>query len=142
MFLVPIALAELGKTDIWRAHRSQDGHWTVENAGTALNTADDEYEPLPAPDGRALILMANDGLYRSERDARGAWRPREKLPAPINVNGSEIGALFSPVDIRCCAHAISRARSRANSSSGAFAATKRGRRPVRHRPHQEDSGRA
>lgn len=86
----------LGKTDIWRARLSQDGHWMVENVGTALNTADDEYEPLPAPDGRTLILMANDGLYRSERDAHGAWRPRKKLPAPINVNGSEIGALFSP----------------------------------------------
>jgi hypothetical protein len=86
----------LGKTDIWRARRSRDGRWTVENAGASLNTAGDEYEPLPAPDGRTLILMANDGLYRSERDARGAWRPREKLPAPINVNGSEIGALFSP----------------------------------------------
>lgn len=83
-----------GKTDIWRA-RERDGGWVVENAGAGLNTAEDEYEPLPSPDGRFLILMAADGLYRSERTASG-WGPRKKLPAPVNVNGTEIGAAFSP----------------------------------------------
>ena len=85
----------LGKTDIWRAKDEGGGHWRVENAGAALNTAEDEYEPLPAPDGRSLVMMAADGLYRSER-VGDAWTPRAKLPAPVNVNGSEIGALFSP----------------------------------------------
>jgi hypothetical protein len=67
----------------------------VENAGPGLNTAADEYEPLPSPDGQTMILMANDGLYESHRDGDG-WGPRRKLDAPVNVNGSEIGALFSP----------------------------------------------
>ncbi|TKR33042.1 hypothetical protein FCE95_01610 [Luteimonas gilva] len=84
----------LGRTDIWRA-REQNGRWTVENAGAALNTAADEYEPLPSPDGKTMILMAGDGLYRSERTAAG-WSKRVKLPAQVNVNGSEIGAAFSP----------------------------------------------
>lgn len=85
----------LGRTDIWRARPTNDGQWKVENAGPALNTAADEYEPLPSPDGQLMILMAADGLYQSKHTADG-WAPREKLPAPINVNGSEIGALFSP----------------------------------------------
>lgn len=84
----------LGKTDIWRA-RQQGARWVVENAGAALNTAQDEYEPLPSPDGKFLIMMAADGLYRSEWTASG-WSKRVKLPAPVNVNGTEIGAAFSP----------------------------------------------
>jgi hypothetical protein len=85
----------LGKTDIWRARRDGDGHWQVENAGPALNTDADEYEALPSPDGRFLVLMTGDGLYRSDL-ADGAWQPRVRLPAAINANGSEVGALFSP----------------------------------------------
>ncbi|HEU4991330.1 MAG TPA: hypothetical protein VFT52_02425 [Luteimonas sp.] len=84
-----------GGNDIWRARRGADGAWQVENAGPAINTAANEYEPLPSPDGTTLLVMADGGLYRSQwRD--GAWTPKEKLPAPVNTNGSEIGAAFSP----------------------------------------------
>jgi hypothetical protein len=85
----------LGKTDIWRARTDREGRWIVENAGPALNTPEDEYEPLPSPDGKRMILMAADGLYESRWTASG-WSKREKLPAPVNVNGSEVGAAFSP----------------------------------------------
>jgi hypothetical protein len=34
-------------------------------------------------------------LYESQSDAQG-WSPRVKLGPAINVNGSEIGAVFSP----------------------------------------------
>ncbi|HYZ49193.1 MAG TPA: hypothetical protein VE567_09905 [Sphingomonas sp.] len=84
-----------GKTDIWRARQGRDGKWTVENAGAALNTADDEYEPLPSPDGRWMLLSGADAYYRSERTAKG-WSPRVRLGPEINVNGTEIGAAFSP----------------------------------------------
>lgn len=84
----------LGKTDIWRARQDEKGQWTVENAGPALNSAQDEYEPLPSPDGRWMLLSA-DGYYRSDRTSRG-WGPRRRLGPEINANGSEIGALFSP----------------------------------------------
>jgi hypothetical protein len=42
-----------------------------------------------------MILMADDGMYRSERTASG-WGPRRKFGPEINVNGSEIGAALSP----------------------------------------------
>jgi hypothetical protein len=84
-----------GKTDIWRARRAPSGAWQVENAGAALNTAGDEYEALPSPDGSFLMLMTGDGLYRSDL-AQGAWQPRVRLPEAVNANGSEVGALLSP----------------------------------------------
>lgn len=83
-----------GKTDIWRA-RERGGHWSVENAGAAINGPGDEYEPLPSPDGR-WMLLEGDGTYYRVRRRGDAWLPREKLPVEINRNGSEIGATFSP----------------------------------------------
>jgi len=84
-----------GKTDIWRARPGKDGRWAVENAGPQLNTAEDEYEPLPSPDGKWMLLSGADAYFRSERTAAG-WSPRVRLGPQINVNGSEIGAAFSP----------------------------------------------
>ena len=85
----------LGGNDIWRAHADTAGRWTVENLGAAVNTAGDEYEPLPAADGSWMVLMADGGLYQSRKTATG-WGPRTKLGPGINRNGTEIGAVFSP----------------------------------------------
>jgi hypothetical protein len=85
----------LGKNDIWRAKESHPGSWTVENLGPTINTAGDEYEALPSPDGKLLILNADGGMFVSSWGA-GRWSPRTLLGPAINVNGSEIGALFSP----------------------------------------------
>jgi hypothetical protein len=41
-----------GRDDIWRARQGSDGHWTVENAGSELNTPDDESEFQPSADGK------------------------------------------------------------------------------------------
>ncbi|MFL6730205.1 MAG: TolB family protein [Sphingomicrobium sp.] len=82
-----------GKTDIWRA-RAKRGRWMVENAGPNINSDGDEYEALPNPDGKWLLLSA-DGYYRSERAGPG-WSKRVRLGREINANGSEIGAAFSP----------------------------------------------
>lgn len=84
-----------GKTDIWRARQDANGTWQVENAGAAINTAGDEYEPLPSPDGKRMIVMASDGLYMT-RFENGRWLPKQKLGNEVNVNGTEIGAAFSP----------------------------------------------
>lgn len=84
-----------GKNDIWRARETAPGRWIVQNAGPAINTAGDEYEPLPSPDGKRMIIMAGDGLYASRMTADG-WSPRVKLGPEVNANGSELGALFSP----------------------------------------------
>ena len=84
----------LGKNDIWRAKETA-GSWTVENLGPAINTAGNEYEPLPSPDGTMLILNADGGMFVSNA-AGGRWADRKLLGPAINVNGSEIGASFSP----------------------------------------------
>jgi len=85
----------IGKNDIWRAREDKPGQWRVENLGPNINTQEDEYEPSPSPDGHRLIMAAADGLYESHK-SKGGWTPRVKLDSDINVNGSELGAIFSP----------------------------------------------
>jgi Tol biopolymer transport system component len=85
----------LGATDLWRARRDSTGAWSAENLGAALNTAGDEYEPLPAPDGSRMILMADGDLFESRRTPAG-WSPRRKLPPAVNQPGMKVGAVFSP----------------------------------------------
>ena len=85
----------LGKTDIWRARETSPGHWEVRNAGPAINTAGDEYEAEISRDGNRMLINAADGFYASLFDGK-AWSPRARLPAAVNANGSEVGALMSP----------------------------------------------
>ena len=42
-----------------------------------------------------MILMADGGPYETRRTPFG-WAPRTRLGPEVNVNGSEIGPLFSP----------------------------------------------
>ena len=84
-----------GKTDIWRARQGRNGKWIVENAGPTLNSAEHEYEPLPSPDGKWMLLSGADAYFRSEWTGKG-WGPRVRLGPEINANGSEIGAAFAP----------------------------------------------
>ncbi len=84
-----------GKTDIWRAREADAGGWTVENLGSAINSAGDEYEPMLSPDGQRLLVQAGDAYFEASR-VDGGWAPRRRLERAINENGSEIGALFSP----------------------------------------------
>jgi hypothetical protein len=85
----------LGHTDIWRARQNATGKWLVENLGPTVNTAGNEYEALPSPDGSRMIIMADDGLYETRRDGDN-WSPKVKLGPEVNVNGTEVGAVFSP----------------------------------------------
>ena len=84
-----------GGNDIWRARSDSADRWTVENLGAAVNTAGNDYEPLPSPDGSRMIVMADGGLYETHKTESG-WSPRSKLGPEVNQNGTEIGALFSP----------------------------------------------
>jgi hypothetical protein len=104
----------LGKNDIWRARQAGKGAWTVENLGPNINTAGDEYEPLPSPDGRMLVLNADRGMFVSHW-TNGSWGPRTLLDQAINVNGTEIGALFSP-----SGHSLMFARDTGEPLSGEF----------------------
>lgn len=86
-----------GKDDIYRARQTPNGTWQVENAGPGLNTADGEYEFLPAPNGQWGLLETDKGIYRVEHTATG-WRRTELLGKEINTNGTEIGAMFLGTD--------------------------------------------
>ena len=85
----------LGATDIWRARRNDSGQWVVSNLGAAINTAGDDYEAAPSPDGQRLIVMSDGGLYES-RSSRDGWSPRVALGPDINQTGLVVGPLFSP----------------------------------------------
>ncbi len=85
----------LGHTDIWRARPDSAGRWRVENLGPTVNSAGNEYEPLPSADGSRMIVNADSGLYETRRRGDG-WSPKIKMGPEVNRNGSEIGALFSP----------------------------------------------
>ena len=85
----------LGGNDIWRARLDPAGQWTAEHLGVEVNTAGDDYEPLPSPDGSRMIIMADGGLYETHKTETG-WAPRTPLGPDVNQNGTEIGALFSP----------------------------------------------
>ena len=84
-----------GATDIYRAKRMADDTWSIENLGDAINTAGDEYEPLPSPDGTSMIIMADGDLYESHLTDAG-WSLRTKLAPEINQPNMKVGALFSP----------------------------------------------
>lgn len=85
----------VGKTDIWRAKLGDEERWIVENLGPSINSAGDEFEPLPSPGGRVLMVQAGDSMYQSTRTTAG-WTRRQAMGHELNMNGSEIGALFSP----------------------------------------------
>jgi hypothetical protein len=85
----------LGGNDLYRARADSAGAWSVENLGDSVNTAGDEYEPLPSADGKRMILMADGLLYESRKTATG-WSRRTKLGPEINGDGMQIGALWSP----------------------------------------------
>jgi len=85
-----------GKTDIWRARQDAGGAWRTENLGPNVNSAKGEFEALPSPDGKSLIVQSDDGYFETHKAADGGWSPRKLLVPEINVNGSEIGMTASP----------------------------------------------
>ena len=84
-----------GATDIWRGRQDAGGKWTVENLGGTINTAGDEYEAQPSPDGSRLIVMSDGALYQSRKKGK-KWSARTKLPAEVNRGEFQVGAILSP----------------------------------------------
>ena len=84
----------MGQDDIWRA-REKDGQWTVENAGPGINSAGDESEFQPSPDGTWGIVSTDKGLVRVTHGPDG-WGDRMPYDATVNVNGTEIGPIIAP----------------------------------------------
>ena len=84
----------MGQDDIWRARRI-GRRWIVENAGPAINSAGDEPEFQPAPDGSWGILSTDKGLVRLTHGPHG-WGNRTAYGPEVNVNGTEIGPMIAP----------------------------------------------
>src|SRR4029453_19361501 len=72
-----------------------EGGGAARSGAVARTTRGADQEPLISPDGSSMIVMAEGGLYEARRNG-AEWTARVKLPPEINVNGSEIGAVFSP----------------------------------------------
>ncbi len=91
-----------GKDDIWKARLNQNGQWTVVNAGPEINSADAEYEFLPAPGGQWALLSTDKGIYRLEHgsgeDGSAGWTKRVLLGKEVNANGTEIGPTLIGAD--------------------------------------------
>ncbi len=95
----------MGGTDIWfcRYNRST-GTWDqAENAGAAINTADDELAPTVSPDGKFLVFTSKGqrpsfggyDLFISTLVAPGKALAPVNLGRNINSSGSEMGACFA-----------------------------------------------
>ena len=112
-----------GKDDIWRA-RVRDGHWDVDNLGPGINTAENQSEFLPSPDGLRPdglrpdglwpdglwgIISTDRGLVRAVSTDHG-WRRDRAFP---DQNGTEIGPLFA-----ADAHSFMFSRDAADGAAG------------------------
>ena len=79
-----------------------------------------------------MIVMAEGGLCEARRDG-AEWTARVKLPSEINVNGSEIGAVYSPSGASLLFSRDTGSRLPGEFFCGASAATKTGPRRVQRR---------
>jgi hypothetical protein len=86
-----------GASDIYVAERSIAGVWQVNNVGSPVSTAANEYEAEISRDGRTLILVADRGdrshLYRFQATKSG-WKEAGGVQANMNV--FQVGPLLSP----------------------------------------------
>lgn len=90
----------MGGRDIWYVYQIAEGRWSNPiNAGSAINTADDEESPFVHFDGQTIYFMRNGkeglggyDLYISRKGIDGKWQKAENLGTPIN-SGADEGAL-------------------------------------------------
>jgi hypothetical protein len=90
-----------GATDIYTGKLLNGDCANVQNAGDAINSPEDEFEPLIAPDESWMIFMASrkDGIGRSDlyvsRKINDQWTPAKPLSPPINSTGFEYSPRLS-----------------------------------------------
>jgi Tol biopolymer transport system component len=92
----------LGGDDIWSVpfDPASSVFGTPFNAGTALNSAGDEWAPTPTPDGHGLLFATNGrgGAGRHDLFAsawrNGAWQPAQPLAGEVNGAGDDFDAAF------------------------------------------------
>ncbi|TPW16852.1 MAG: Xaa-Pro aminopeptidase-like protein, partial [bacterium] len=92
-----------GVTDLYRVPHTTGGYAGVENLGSGINSAADEYEGCIAPDESFLVFMAagrpdsrgGADLYISFNEKK-AWSAPRNLGPVINRPAMEISACLSP----------------------------------------------
>lgn len=87
----------LGGRDVWMSTLGVDGKWmTPSNAGSAINTKDDEEGVYIHPDGTTLYFSSKgrqgEGSYDVFKSTRvaGMWTTAENLGRPVNTSGDDI----------------------------------------------------
>jgi Tol biopolymer transport system component len=87
-----------GQSDIWRATPMPGGAWHVENLGSPVSSAANEYEAELARDGRTLVVVVDRGqrshLERFTLGGDGRWAAGGRLPGRDDV--FQVGPLLSP----------------------------------------------
>ncbi|HET8962357.1 MAG TPA: OmpA family protein, partial [Chitinophagales bacterium] len=87
----------LGGADIYISKMDEDGYWEKPvNAGSKINTPEDDKSPFIHPDGITLYFsssghpgMGGSDLFFIKKDENGEWQTPVNLGYPINTSGDE-----------------------------------------------------
>lgn len=82
-----------GGTDIYSCRKTPQGKWGVpQNAGTQINTPQNEDFPNISPDGKTLFFsstghtsMGGYDIFKASQNADGAWENVKNLGYPVNT---------------------------------------------------------
>lgn len=90
----------LGGDDLYRVAVAADGFGEVEHLGTQVNSAGNEFAPMPSPDGTRLLFSSDrpggagrHDLYTARHRA-GRFEPARALSGGINTPADEFDATF------------------------------------------------
>src|SRR5690606_19356783 len=93
----------LGGTDIWFCERTKEGSWgTPQNAGSQINSAQNEMFPNISPDG--VLYFSSNGfagmggldIFQSE-GSKANWTSPVNLQYPANSSGDDFAFVITQV---------------------------------------------
>lgn len=91
----------LGGDDLYRVAVTANGFGPVEPLGAAVNSAGNEFAPMPSPDGTRLLFSSDrpggagrHDLYTARQRAGQGFEPARRLPGRINTPADEFDATF------------------------------------------------
>ena len=93
-----------GGSDIWISEIDKNGNFTSpQNAGSTINTSDNEMAPLIHYDATTLFFSSNGhigmggfDLFMSKLSVDGNWSEPKNLGYPINTDRDEINLIVAP----------------------------------------------
>jgi hypothetical protein len=113
----------LGGTDLYVSQRTDSGWSTPKNAGEAINSTADEYDPALSPDGRSIFFASNrnkNALLRQRTGENGSFPWNTTLRAQRDrVTFDLYAAARATADSPWTAAAVLGEISEANASEGA-----------------------